>query len=231
MVGKLVCSASLCVVGALVLLAPSAGAVVVTNSTAIGPGDAGANPSVSPVSVAGQSGTVASVRVVLHQPGIDSPGDVDMLLVGPAGQRSIVMSDACGSGSFSNAADLTLGDGFPQILDNCGMGVAGGTFGPTDVNTGADEFPPAAPAPPYSASFATFVGTQPNGTWTLYTVDDTAGALMFIGGGWSLDLGITPPSPPPAQTPTQSPTKKKKCKKAKKRAAAAKKCKKRKKRG
>jgi hypothetical protein len=223
MVGKLLCRASICAVGALMVLVPSAGAVVVTNDTAIAPGNSGATPSVSPVSVSGQSGTVASVRVALHQPGIDSPGEVDMLLVGPGGQRSIVISDACAAGSFSNATDLTIADGFASLLPNCGTGVTGGTYSPTDVDSGADEFPPGAPGPPYTASFATFVGTQPDGTWTLYTVDDSGGMLMFIGGGWSLDLGITPATTPAGQTPA-----KKKCKKAKKRAAAAKKkCKKR----
>ena len=206
--GSMAARGLLAAVAGLLVAAPAAGAVTASNTTPIGPNDT--TPSVSPVTISGQAGTVSSVRVALEQPGIDAPGDVDMLLIGPGGQRGIVMSDACAGGSFSNAAPLAFATGAGALLDNCGTMVAGGTYGPTDVTSGgADSFPAPAPAGPYPTGFGAFTGSNPNGTWTLYTVDDEAnGQLMFIGGGWTLDVGITPTVPAPAPQ--------KKCKKGKK---------------
>ena len=193
----------------LLVMAPGAGAITASNTTAISPPDDGSSQSVSPVTISGQAGTVSSVRVVLELPGIDAPGDVDMLLVGPGGQSGIVMSDACGGGSFSNAGPLTFVTGVSTVPDNCGTGVVGATYGPTDVDLGPDTFLAPAPAGPYPTGFGAFAGASPNGTWTLYTIDDTPGmnTAMFIGGGWTLDLGI-------AAAPAPAP--KKKCKKGKK---------------
>ena len=88
--------------------------------------------------------------------------------------------------------NLTLDDAaassLPQITQ-----ISSGTFKPTNYTTG-DTFPAPAPAGPYnipapagSATFASiFNGTDPNGTWSLYVVDDAAtpSQTANIAGGW-----------------------------------------------
>ena len=150
-------------IAVLLVMAPGAGAITASNTTPISPPDDGSSQSVSPVTISGQAGTVSSVRVVLELPGIDAPGDVDMLLVGPGGQRGIVMSDACGGGSFSNAAPLAFVTGVATVPDNCGFLVVGGTYGPTDINFGPDTFLAPAPAGPYPTGFGAFTGRAPTG--------------------------------------------------------------------
>ncbi|MBJ7519802.1 MAG: hypothetical protein JHC84_08915, partial [Solirubrobacteraceae bacterium] len=67
--------------------------------------------------------------------------------------------------------------------------------------------PPNVPAPP--ASLAVFNGTNPNGAWKLFLVDDndhsetTRPTTGVIAGGWSLDIQTT--GPPPVQLPAPSP--------------------------
>jgi hypothetical protein len=196
------------------LIASPAGAVTFTNPSALAAPDLGQDAKSIPVS--GQAGTVAKARVTLNDFSTMAPGDIDVLLVAPGGQRGLVMSDACNSGSFLNA-QLTFDDAAGSTIPAmCGMNSAGGTFLPTDVAP-VDVFDPPAPGPPYPATLSTFVGAAPNGTWTLYLFDDAAGmnTLAFGGGGWTLNLDITPPPPVPAAAAATATTAKK-CKKGKK---------------
>ena len=81
---------------------------------------------------------------------------------------------------------------------------------------------------------ATFNGTDPNGTWKLFVIDDATHAapntnIGKIYGGWGLDISTTGPPPQSPATPaTQNaaPAPKKCKKKGKKAEAAKKKCKK-----
>jgi subtilisin-like proprotein convertase family protein len=82
------------------------------------------------------------------------------------------------------------------------------------------SFPSPAPPGPYGTSLAGFNGTNPNGAWSLYVVDNFEVDTGSIAGGWNLDVA----APPAAH---------KKCKKHKKKhsaeSAKKKKCKKKKK--
>ena len=171
--------------------ASTAGAASHSNNAAITPADGG--QLASGISVAGESGSVAKVRVSLIDLSTDSPEDVDVLLVAPGGQRALVVSDACAAGSFLNAS-LAFDDAAAfQIPDACGTFNGGGTFPPTD-RPPADTFAAPAPAPPYSASLGGLAGAAPNGFWTLYVLDDgTQGDRLFLDGGWTLDVTTTPP--------------------------------------
>ena len=57
-------------------------------------------------------------------------------------------------------------------------------------------FPPAlTPPPPYSTNLSVFNGNNPNGAWSLYVIDDSAGNFGVISNGWSLKLvtaGVVP---------------------------------------
>ena len=41
---------------------------------------------------------------------------------------------------------------------------------------------------PYGNSFTPFLGTNPNGVWSLYIVDDVAGNAGRFAGGWSMTI-------------------------------------------
>jgi hypothetical protein len=55
----------------------------------------------------------------------------------------------------------------------------------------ADVFP-NAPAGPVSANLGAFQGINPNGTWSLYAVDDCGGFVGTVDSGWMISV-----NPPP----------------------------------
>ena len=135
-------------------------------------------------------GTITAVRVILHNMSHSYPDDWDILLVGPGGQKAILMSD-CGGGFVINHCTLTLTDSGPPLPDNAQIST--GTYRPTnysDGNDALDRFPPNA-AQAYSTSLAVFNNTSPNGTWNLYVVDDSSGDIGAINDGWTLELETT----------------------------------------
>jgi subtilisin-like proprotein convertase family protein len=147
------------------------------------------NPYPSNINVAGIVGTVSKVTVQLFNFNHTFPGDVDVLLVGPGGQRLLLMSDV-GGGTDAVNANLTFDDAAAPI----GATVVSGTFSPTNAGAG-DLFPAPAPAaPPDPQQLSVFNGVNPNGTWSLYVVDDAAVDTGNINGGWRLNISTTDPS-------------------------------------
>ncbi len=155
-------------------------------------------PYPSGITVSGVTGTVTKVTVKLTGYSHTFPDDVDLLLVGPAGDKFIIMSDVGGSPDAINLT-LTLDDAGATILPDSGP-LASGTFRPTNIGTG-DTFALPAPAGPYlspatagTATFASvFNGKDPNGTWNLYVVDDVGGDSGSISGGWTVTITATSP--------------------------------------
>lgn len=140
-----------------------------------------ANPYPSAINVAGITGTVTKVRVTINGFSHTFPADADILLVGPGGQTALLMSDV-GGGTDAVNATLTFDDAAAPI----GTTVVSGTFQPTNIGTG-DLFPAPAPAGPYgNSALSVFNGVNPNGTWSLYVVDDAGIDAGSISGGWSL---------------------------------------------
>jgi (2Fe-2S) ferredoxin len=96
------------------------------------------------------------------------------------------MSDVGGNTSVNNLS-LTFTDSASAALpDNAAL--TSGIFKPTNFDE-ADTFP--APAPQGALSGATlgaFYGSNPNGTWSLYVVDDEGNNAGAVTGGWNLDL-------------------------------------------
>ena len=133
------------------------------------------------------------------------PDDLDMLLVAPTGASLIVWSDVGGTGGAIGPLTITLSDLGASFLP-VDSPLASGTFKPTNDSTVQDTFPAPAPAGPYgnpgpagagTGSFASqFNGTNPNGTWSLYILDDTpnSGGETTTIGSWSLDINATVPS-------------------------------------
>ena len=155
----------------------------------------------STVDVTGVSGTVTDVNVRLDDLSHGYPEDVDLLLVGPAGQQATLLSDIPQSSGIEDV-DLVFDDAAPSAV---AKPIVSGTFRPTNLGAGADTFPAPAPPATGSTSLSVFNGTDPNGTWRLYAVDDGIGRHGGIL-GWSLDITTTDPAAPtPTPTPTASP--------------------------
>jgi uncharacterized repeat protein (TIGR01451 family) len=164
-----------------------------TNSNAIAiPDHGGATPYPSTIAVSGLTGVVSKVTVALNGLTHAFPDDVDVLLVGPAGQRVVLMSDAGGGYSVTNVT-LTLEDSALAggLLPDATQ-INPGSYQPTDYESG-DAFPPPAPAGAAGSALAAFNHTNPNGTWSLYVMDDATGDAGTIAQGWSLTLTTVNP--------------------------------------
>ena len=166
-----------------------------------------ANPYPSTINVSGLPAQVS--RIAVNLPGIRHPfpDDLDLLLVGPQGQKMLILSDvggsistcgpSCDNGSNGGSANVavTLADSGATNLPDSG-GLTSGTFKPTNFGAN-DTFAAPAPTGPYfdpaeGATFASvFNGTDPNGTWSLYVMDDGSGASGRVG-VWSLTIATTP---------------------------------------
>jgi subtilisin-like proprotein convertase family protein len=186
---------------------PQAGAATFTNTTPItipsgAPAETqgAANPYPSSIAVSGIPGSVADVNLTLTGLTHTCGSDVDILLVGPTGQKSIVLSDAA---VYVPCAESPLPPVNVTIDDEAGATYpcnqqVSGTFKPTEnAFTGPpedlclendDPFVAPAPAAPYPAALSSFDAGPANGAWNLFVFDHASGDVGTIGGGWSLDL-------------------------------------------
>ncbi len=168
-----------------------AGTQSFTNTAAITiPGVGNASPYPSVINVTGMGGTVSNVTVTLRGLTHTWPADVDVLLVGPNGQKAMIFSDVGGSTDVNNVT-VTLSDAAATALTAAGT-IVSGTYRPTNVEPGEsgelDTFPAPAPGGPYAAPLTVFNGSAANGTWSLYAVDDGAGDQGSFASGWSLTI-------------------------------------------
>jgi len=139
------------------------------------------------------------MRVTLYDYSHSVPDNVDVLLVGPGGQKFILMADAGGTDpqeevtlSFRDAGPTVLNDAIPQTTGN---------FEPTTWSTPVADFPAPAPPGPYSEPGSTVGGTgvqtlfgnygmtDPNGVWSLYVRQQGAGSGI-IAGGWGIEFQV-----------------------------------------
>ena len=136
---------------ALLIATAQASAVSFSNATPIAlPGGSGTlgNASVYPsqIAVSGMTGTVQKATVTFKGYAHQCPIDTDFLLVGPAGQSAILMSDA---GDCDNEAplrqpvDLTFDNAAPNSVpcldfNSTPSRLPGGTYRPTDYSPPAN---------------------------------------------------------------------------------------------
>jgi subtilisin-like proprotein convertase family protein len=177
-----------------IMLAPSC---TETTTTFLNPApiiipDSGiASPYPSNILVAGLTGTIIKVTVQLNNLTHTFPDDIDILLVGPTTtQNAIVMGDVGGGGDAVNVT-LLLDDDAPTPLPD-GSPLVSGTFQPANYGV-ADSFPPPAPVPAGGSALSIFNGSNPNGIWSLYIVDDLGGDVGSLAGGWSLNITTCEP--------------------------------------
>ena len=167
------------------------------------PSSGTASPYPSNNTVSGIGTSVVDVNVLLNGLSHTWPDDIDILLVGPQGQNLKILSDAGGS-TAAVGANVTFDDSAAAGVPDAGPLVTG-SYRPTDFEAG-DTFPAPAPAPSAATTLATFNATDPNGTWSLYVVDDAGGDTGAIT-GWCLEIVTAGgPTPTPTATATALPT-------------------------
>ncbi len=160
--------------------------VPVTTATSVVPitipalGDA--SPFPATLNVAGVIGTILDVNVSLNGLSHTFPDDLDILLVGPQGQKLLLMSDVGGNPDLVSV-NLTFDDAAAASLPDSTQ-IVSGSYKPTNIG-GSDTF--TGVAGPFDSLLSVFNGTDPNGDWRLYVVDDfslDSGTLA----GWSLTI-------------------------------------------
>jgi uncharacterized repeat protein (TIGR01451 family) len=143
------------------------------------------------ITVSGINGAVNKVTATLSRLNHANIADVNILLVGPAGQKEILMGHAGGNTAVSNAT-VTFDDAAATSIPTSGL--AGGTYKPTQSGVAA-TYPSPAPGGPYGTNLSGFIGSNPNGTWSLFVVDNQALDDGAISNGWSLTFSTFTPVP------------------------------------
>jgi subtilisin-like proprotein convertase family protein len=174
----------------------SAAPVTFTNATKISipappgggnPTGAVSEPYPSSINVNGLNGRVSSVTVKLRSFTHTYPEDVDVMLVhsDSGGQKTniLILSDIGGGTDVDNAT-LIFKPGVADVVPNP---IVAGTYRPSNLNLGGADVFPFAPSPTSATSLDIFNGRDPNGTWSLYVVDDEAPDAGSID-GWELTL-------------------------------------------
>ena len=156
----------------------NAGAIII-------PAQGAASPYASVINVSGVAGSLTKATVTFNQLTHTAASDIDALLVSPTGQKMLLLANA-GNPNGVNGVTLTFDDAATGYLPQNGQ-IVSGTNRPSPYFP-VTVFPAPAPAAPYNTNLATFNGSNPNGTWSLYILDDAAVNSGMISNGWSLNL-------------------------------------------
>ncbi len=160
-----------------------------------------ASPYPSTINVSETTGDIDDVNVTLTGVEHTNPDDIDVLLVGPAGQNVRLVSDAGGTTDVTGV-NLTLDDEATGPHPDS-MQLTTGTYTPTNHGTPDDVFSGSgvSESTPFGANLSVFDGSDPNGDWDLYVGDDTSINIGEISGGWSIEIS-TDNDPPVIETAT-----------------------------
>jgi Calx-beta domain/Bacterial Ig-like domain (group 3) len=161
----------------------------------------------SNITVSGETEPISDLRVTLFDLSHTFPDNIDALLVGPGGQKFILMSKSGGSNAIgpNSTISLTFGDDAGEVLPDFGALTWDG-FEPTSWGGPVTNFPAPAPAGPYSEPGSAvggtgtqtlsgrFGGTSANGVWSLYLRDNSGVPISpgdidgCFNGGWGLEF-------------------------------------------
>ena len=161
------------------------GANITITDRGASPTPVGATPYPSTINVSGAIGTISKVTVTLSNYTHLSAGDVGALLVSPTGQKTLLMANSGGFNSINNLW-LKFDDAAAGSLP-LSTAPTSGTYKPTSFAP-LPPFPAPAPGGTYSTNLAAFNGINPNGTWSLFVLDDTSPGSGVISNGWSLAI-------------------------------------------
>ena len=158
-----------------------------TNNTAITIPDSGkASVYPSAIVVSEMPGVIQKVTATLKGYSHSWPDDVDVLLVGPSGQKVMLLGD-CGGGNAFNGITVTFDDAATSSAPDSGT-ITAGSYKPTNIDTSTDNLPAPAPAGPFATALSAFNGTNPNGVWSLYIQDDGSLDSGSVTQGWVLSI-------------------------------------------
>ncbi|MFN5946619.1 MAG: tail fiber domain-containing protein [Phycisphaerae bacterium] len=169
---------------ATLLIAAAAPAQTFTNSGSISiPSSGPADPFPSSILVSGVAQPVAAIRVTLRGVEHSYPSDVAVAVRSPAGNYYLLATGVGSSTDVSNA-DITFAS---DALQPIGSTLQAGTFLPT---RGFDrDFSGAVPdSSAMPLGFGNLSVIQPNGTWSLFVIDDVGGDDGSIASGWSISF-------------------------------------------
>jgi subtilisin-like proprotein convertase family protein len=155
--------------------------IIPINAAATG-GRAGVYPST--INVSGGPARIQDITVTLTNMQHGAPSDFNVLLVGPQGQKVLLMR-GCGGNQAISLTTVNFNQNAAASLTSGGK-ILPGTYKPTQF--GAVPLPPPAPGTPYDTSLGVFTGTNANGAWTLYVWDDFNDAAGGAINGWSLNF-------------------------------------------
>ena len=163
-----------------------------------------AKASIYPISFSNVSMTGSISKVVVKLNGLTHtyPADLDVLLVGPGGQKVMLMSDA-GGGTDVSGITLTFDAAASAAVPSTALTT--GVYLPANYDTTTDTFPTPAPASPFSTGLTAFNGTSPNGTWNVFVRDDAGADVGKIASGVTLAIttgSIGDNTPPTINTKT-----------------------------
>lgn len=138
----------------------------------------------SEINLSNFEGLVKSVEVNIDNFSHTAPDDVDLMLVAPNGRRVVLMSDVGGANPVSNLTLSFDDSAVASLPDNAP--IVSGVYKPTNFDAN-DNFPSPAPAgAPTGRMLSAFNGSDPNGAWKLFLVDDNGGNAGTLSGGWSI---------------------------------------------
>ena len=145
----------------------------------------------SSIDVSGVAGTITKITAQLNGFSADKAQDADILLVGPAGQTVMLISDAGGSHAVTNL-NLTFDDIGAAPSRNGRL--ISGTFAPSNYTPAGDTdaFPSPAPAGSPGSTLSVFNSSNPNGTWSLYVIAESTSGTGSLSGGWSITITSKP---------------------------------------
>lgn len=122
--------------------------------------------------------------------------DIDMMLVSPMGTIVLLLSDSGGSGDWNGM--YTLDDDVNPFVPSTFTGpldIPMGSYRPTQDASINDPFPAPAPLGNRNTMLSAFDGENPNGTWTLFVVDDSSDDVGML---METCIHIETPVPEPA---------------------------------
>jgi len=150
-----------------------------------------AAPYPSTIFVSGLGGSITDVNVMFDEIGHTHPDDLDIIVVSPSGDSTILMSDACGSTDFDDF-DWTFDDEASTLMPDSPAGACVEFFYKPSSYDGASDTWPAAFPGSHGTTLSRFDGENANGTWSLYVRDDAGSDVGDIELGWSITITTGP---------------------------------------
>ena len=142
-----------------------------------------ASPYPAALTITGVPGLVTGVEVTLTGLSHTYASDLVVILEGPGG-RAVTLTSLCGQDGDLVSTNLRFAASADPLPAS---GITSGTYAPT-ICPPPGPPPPAPPTP--ASSLSDFVGTSPNGTWSLYIDDAYPGDVGSLE-AWSLDIETT----------------------------------------